>query len=104
MRRGAVENAAPGKQSLHDAESICEMMKAQVYGDQLVIEGEFSDLPIRLAQRGLQRVRLALVHGLSGANRRDRGELRARTGYGRFNPSNPPALHSGRDEFDRARG
>lgn len=90
-----------GDHALHDAGDLWKMPRAPVYGGPLCIDGGLSGRSIRCARRGLQWVRLDLVHGLSGANRRESAELRARTGYGRYKSENPPVVRSNREEFGR---
>ena len=60
------------------------MMKSPVYGDPVVLEEEFSELPIRFAKRGIRWIKLAQMAGISAPNRRFRSEQRADAGYGRL--------------------
>ena len=47
-------NAEQGAQSLNDAEALWQMSISPVYGDPKCLEGEFIELPIRFAKRGLR--------------------------------------------------
>ena len=87
---------------MNDAESLWQVMFVPVYGCPFCAEEEFDDLATRIAQRGLRWVRMSQAHGVSVANRRYRGEMRARSGYGHLKPTIPTPLYSDHIEFDRS--
>ena len=97
------ESALTDQNALTEADALWHMFPNPVYGDPTNREEDFSDLAIRLAQRGMRWVKLALAHGITMANRRIRSESRAFYGYGINRPGNTPKLPPQHDEYDQAR-
>ena len=91
------------RQALNDAEALWQMLKSPVYGDPMCIEGEFSELAIRFAKRGLRWIKMAQMTDTQAASRRIRSEHRARVGYGRLKPADRIPVFSSREEFDLAK-
>ena len=79
------------------------MLKSPVYGDPVLIEEEFSELAIRFAKRGLRWVKMAQMTNIQSANRRIRGEHRARVCYGRLKPCDRVPVFSSHEEFGLAK-
>ena len=91
------------RQALGDAESLWQMLKSPVYGDPISIEGEFSELAILFAKRGLRWVKMAQMATICAPNRRLRSEHRARVGYGCLKPIDRIPVFSPHEDFDLAK-
>ena len=96
-------SATEDRQALNDAEALWQMLNSPVYGDPICIEGEFSEIAIRYAKRGLRWIKMAQMTTIQAANRRIRSEHRANVGYGRMKPADRAPVFSPHGEFDRAK-
>lgn len=99
----AAQIAKLDQRALNDAEELRRLMRATVFGGPLCLDEEFSDRAIRFAHPGLGWIRMAQKAGISATNRRFRGELRARLGYGHLKPTDRTPLFSPHEEFGRAK-
>ena len=52
-------NSERGQKALNDAEAICQITYAPVYGDPLFLEEELGDLSVRFAHRSLRWEKMA---------------------------------------------
>ena len=96
-------SATEDRQALNDAEALWQMPKSPVYGDPICIEGEFIELAIRFAKRGLRWIKMAQMTTTQAANRRIRSEHRAHIGYGRLKPAGRVPVFSSHEEFEMAK-